>query len=673
MHTPETPAITKTPRQGGEEAAIIRSEPGADGLRERTGALMEEATDRTLDRSPNGAGDPRPPRPKQKAFKVHLFLAAATPNAGRKAAASPVRPLSKEASSTCTIKDHKDKGFPDLVSTHNSTTRVSLTNATVQPDDAKRTEEKAETAKRGREDSPGKDPKSPSTPTQANPRPTEPHSTTAPVKPTPPKRPTLSRGQPESSSPTPQGKAEAAVKQNKTSPAEPSATPVLARQEANATATPTQPPMLNKGGKVRNQNKTSTPKSKPSSKGTSGSKATAAPTKTPEVSTAPRFPYFEDGYCPPECACYGGVVQCSDKGADEVPYGIPYKARYVLLMNNRIHRLQADLFREYLSMDFLVLSNNRLTDGSIQGAFQGVRALKRLYLDRNLLESVPADLPGSLEELRLDNNQVRVMPEAAWVRCPGLLVLSLRNNSLGNASGGLPDGALSPLGRLRTLSLDGNRLTSVPLGLPLSVRQLYLRGNRIQRFRGGVFAGPSQLRILDLSGNRLTDKGLIRDSLLNAAHLESLNLEGNALGQVPRHLPPSLKTLNLEGNLISSVGRSAFRSLPGLEHLGLARNRIAKVAPGAFEPLASLHQLDLCHNALRQVPRRLPRGLHTAALTHNRIREVPRDAFCWEEGGAPRWLSGLVRVQLEHNLIVLGTVDTQAFRCLRGPQVVRFH
>uniref|UniRef100_A0AAV2ITK2 LRRNT domain-containing protein n=1 Tax=Knipowitschia caucasica TaxID=637954 RepID=A0AAV2ITK2_KNICA len=121
------------------------------------------------------------------------------------------------------------------------------------------------------------------------------------------------------------------------------------------------------------------------------------------------FPYFLDNYCPPECACYGRVVQCSDKGVDRVPYGIPYNSRYILLMNNHIDHIQLDFLSEYISMEFLALTNNRLTDGAIEGAFEGVPALKRLYLDSNQLQSVPIDLPMSLEELRLDNNQVELM------------------------------------------------------------------------------------------------------------------------------------------------------------------------------------------------------------------------------------------------------------------------
>ncbi|XP_071375293.1 podocan [Centroberyx affinis] len=423
------------------------------------------------------------------------------------------------------------------------------------------------------------------------------------------------------------------------------------------------------GKKIAEEGEEKSKKSKVK-KGKKGNK-TKRPSEEEEVAKPTYFPYFKDNYCPPECACYGRVVQCSDKGVDKVPYGIPYNARYILLMNNHINSIQLDLLSEYVSMEFLVLSNNRLTDGAIEGAFEGVPALKRLYLDRNLLESVPTDLPASLEELCLDNNRLSVMSEAAWARCPGLLVLSLSNNSLGNGSESLPSAVLAPLGNLRALNLDGNQLASVPLGLPLSIKELYLRGNLIQRFRGGAFNGTSELVVLDLSANRLTNKGLLRESLLNATHLESLNLEGNRLKQVPRHLPLSLKTLNLEGNLISSINKAIFLTLTNLEHLGLARNKIFRVAPGAFRALPVLHQLDLCHNALRQVPRQLPRALHSAALTHNKIQSVPRDAFCW--GDKTPSLSGLVRVQLEHNLIDLGNLDAQAFRCLRGFQVVHFY
>ncbi|GAA6076443.1 asporin [Tachysurus ichikawai] len=394
--------------------------------------------------------------------------------------------------------------------------------------------------------------------------------------------------------------------------------------------------------------------------------------KKDQLTPTPFFPYFEDHYCPPDCSCYGRVVQCSDKGLEKFPYGIPFNSRYILLMNNHIKSIPLDLLSEYLSMEFLVLSNNRLVDSSIEGAFEGIRALKRLYLDRNIFQSVPNDLPASLEELRLEGNEVKVMSEVTWFRCPGLLILSLSNNSLESISSSFPVGVLSPLTSLRILSLSHNLLTSVPLHLPLSLQELYLRGNLIQRFQPGVFNGKAQLQVLDLSANRLTNKGLGKGALTNAIYLESLNLEGNFLKQVPRYLPHSLKTLNLEGNSISSISKAMFLSLPHLEHLGLARNKISKVVPGAFRVLPLLHQLDLSHNMLHQVPRQLPAWLVYIALNHNKIQTIPRDAFCsFKKSEVAK--SRLVKVQLEYNLVDLGNLDSMAFSCLRGFQVVHFY
>ncbi|KAG9280176.1 extracellular matrix protein 2-like [Astyanax mexicanus] len=425
-----------------------------------------------------------------------------------------------------------------------------------------------------------------------------------------------------------------------------------------------------KQNKLLKKDKSAEKKKKPQKKGLEKVKKTKP--KKDEVTTAPYFPYFKDHYCPPHCACYGRVVQCSDKALDTFPYGIPYNSRYILLMNNNITNIPLDLLSEYLSLEFLVLSNNRLMDNSIEGAFEGVQALKRLYLEQNLIQSVPTDLPDSLEELRLDGNKVKVMSEMTWSCCPGLLILSLSNNSLGSGSSTISAGVLSPLVNLKTLSLSYNQLTSVPLNLPISLQELYLRGNLIQRFKGGSFLGRAALQVLDLSANRLTNKGLGKAAFVNATRLESLNLEGNFLKHVPRHLPRSLKTLNLEGNAVSSISKNVFLSLPHLEHLGLARNKISIVAPGAFLMLPLLHQLDLSHNSLRQVPRQLPTWLFSVALTYNKIQTVPRDAFCWARHGKTS-KSRLVRVQLENNLVDMESLDSLAFSCLRGFQVVHFY
>uniref|UniRef100_W5NHY5 Wu:fc23c09 n=2 Tax=Lepisosteus oculatus TaxID=7918 RepID=W5NHY5_LEPOC len=379
------------------------------------------------------------------------------------------------------------------------------------------------------------------------------------------------------------------------------------------------------------------------------------------------FPYFKDDYCPQECACYGRVVQCSDKGVDKIPYGIPYNARYMLLMNNKIDIIQLDLLNEYLSLEFLVLNNNRLTDSSIEGAFEGMEKLKRLYIEQNLLSSIPTDLPKTLEELRLNGNNISVMSEQVWFSCKNLHIVSLNNNSLSNES--IPDGVFGSLTNLRTLSINNNYLTDTPYKLPTNLKELYLKGNQIERILSQMFTDYSDLLYLDLSNNQLISKGIDENSFCYMAKLENLNLGGNLLNQIPKHFPSALKTLNLEGNRITSVNKDAFLKMKNLEQLGLSKNKIVKVAAGAFKRLSALHHLDISYNNLLEVPRQLPATLHSVALNNNKIHFIPRNSFC----GNKNFLSNLVLIHLEHNHIDMGNINTNAFRCIRGFQIVHFY
>uniref|UniRef100_A0A8C5GYA6 Uncharacterized protein n=1 Tax=Gouania willdenowi TaxID=441366 RepID=A0A8C5GYA6_GOUWI len=244
------------------------------------------------------------------------------------------------------------------------------------------------------------------------------------------------------------------------------------------------------------------------------------------------------------------VVECSDRGVYKVPHGIPNNSSFISLKNNFISSIRMDLLHHLTSLQFLILSNNWLTDNM-----------------------------------------------------------------------------LSPLFNLRTLNLSHNQLTSVPMGLPPSIIELYLKGNLIKQLHERTFIGMTKLEVLDFSGNKLTNDGL--GNSLNVTHLESLNLEANQLEQVPQTLPSSLKVLNLGSNLISSIKKVAFSNLKKLELLSVARNKVFEVAAGAFRALSFLHQLDFSHNTLQKVPRLLPRNVHSVSLSNNRIRSVPADAFCW--------------------------------------------
>uniref|UniRef100_A0A8C5GYI6 Uncharacterized protein n=1 Tax=Gouania willdenowi TaxID=441366 RepID=A0A8C5GYI6_GOUWI len=278
---------------------------------------------------------------------------------------------------------------------------------------------------------------------------------------------------------------------------------------------------------------------------------------------------------------------------------------------------------------------------------------------------VPHGIPNNSSFISLKNNFISSIRMDLLHH---LTSLHLSNNQLGHGSQSFPDGVLSPLFNLRTLNLSHNQLTSVPMGLPPSIIELYLKGNLIKQLHERTFIGMTKLEVLDFSGNKLTNDGL--GNSLNVTHLESLNLEANQLEQVPQTLPSSLKVLNLGSNLISSIKKVAFSNLKKLELLSVARNKVFEVAAGAFRALSFLHQLDFSHNTLQKVPRLLPRNVHSVSLSNNRIRSVPADAFCW--GNQTLTIGRRVHVELENNLIDSGTLDPKVFRCIHENLVVHF-
>ncbi|XP_067855418.1 wu:fc23c09 [Heptranchias perlo] len=378
------------------------------------------------------------------------------------------------------------------------------------------------------------------------------------------------------------------------------------------------------------------------------------------------FPYFEDYYCPPQCACYGRIVQCSDKGLDKIPYGIPFNTRNLFLMNNKIDVIPLDLLNEYMLLEFLVLNNNKLTDIGVEGTLEGMQKLTRLYMDQNNLSSIPTDLPSTLEELMLNSNNISMMSSQVWAKCKNLKTISLNNNRITDES--IPPGAFNPVQNLHVIKMNHNLLTAVPADFSTSLRELFLEGNQIRKLPDNVFTDSSALIYLNLHNNQLNNKGIGKKAFLHMSKLEYLDLGKNALTVIPKLLPRSLKKLILQANSITSVRKDAFQNMLKLEEIYLAHNQISLVAIGAFKGLAGLRHLDLSHNRLAQVPRQLPLTLQYLYLHSNQIDYIPRDALCghqWAE-------SHLILVRLEKNILDHRQADVHALQCLRGYQVIHF-
>jgi Leucine-rich repeat (LRR) protein len=143
----------------------------------------------------------------------------------------------------------------------------------------------------------------------------------------------------------------------------------------------------------------------------------------------------------------------------------------------------------------------------------------------------------------------------------------------------IDDDAFVGLDRLKVLVLSGNKISDI--------------GNN-----GGLFRNLSGLKILDLSFNRLIRINVGDfDGLANLSHLE---LDGNELERLDANVFSELRaleTLNLEKCQLTRLHANAFIGLTSLKELILKKCDLGpELDPLVFRNLHSLNKLDLSGN-----------------------------------------------------------------------------
>uniref|UniRef100_A0A8C5V6Z5 Decorin n=1 Tax=Microcebus murinus TaxID=30608 RepID=A0A8C5V6Z5_MICMU len=134
--------------------------------------------------------------------------------------------------------------------------------------------------------------------------------------------------------------------------------------------------------------------------------------------------------------------------------------------------------------------------------------------------------------------------------------LELGTNPL--KSSGIENGAFQGMKKLSYIRVADSNITSIPQGLPPSLTELHLDGNKISRVDAGSLKGLNNLAKLGLSFNSIStvDNG----SLANTPHLRELHLDNNKLTKVPGGLAEHkyIQVVYLHNNNISAVGTNDF-------------------------------------------------------------------------------------------------------------------
>ncbi|XP_066897234.1 extracellular matrix protein 2 isoform X12 [Kogia breviceps] len=376
---------------------------------------------------------------------------------------------------------------------------------------------------------------------------------------------------------------------------------------------------------------------------------------------------------------------CSDTGT---PRGIPPLPSGCSLSYKTISCISADLtqippltapeitslelideaFNGLPNLERLDLSKNNITSSGIgPKAFKLLENLMRLNMDGNNLVAIPSELPPTLEELKINENNLQVIDEESLSDLNQLVTLELERNSLSETN--VNSLAFKPLKSLSYLRLGRNKFRIIPQGLPASIEELYLENNQIEEITEISFNHTRKINVIVLRYNKIEENRIAPLAWINQENLESIDLSYNKLYHVPSYLPKSLLHLVLIGNQIERIPGFVFGHMePGLEYLYLSFNKLVDDGIdqvsfyGAYH---SLRELFLDHNELKSIPPGVQemKALHFLRLNNNKIRNILPEQICNSEEDGD---STLEHLHLENNYIKTREISSYAFSCIRS-------
>jgi Leucine-rich repeat (LRR) protein len=188
--------------------------------------------------------------------------------------------------------------------------------------------------------------------------------------------------------------------------------------------------------------------------------------------------------------------------------------------------------------------------------------------------------------------------------------------------------------QLQKLVISGNRITqlgalTIRNWMIVSLKELNLSNNAINRIDGKSFIGQSGLEKLDLSGNEITTFPL--ETFVYPPHLQWLSLANNSELQVPENTPllesDSLQVLHIEYCNIEKISVTNLEKLGKLKELYLSHNKIKTLSAesrGSLACLKNIRILDLSYNQLQKLPPEfvtLPK-LEKVVVMNNKLRSL---------------------------------------------------
>ncbi|NWU90842.1 LGR6 protein, partial [Upupa epops] len=316
-------------------------------------------------------------------------------------------------------------------------------------------------------------------------------------------------------------------------------------------------------------------------------------------------------------------------------------------------------FEGLLSLRHLWLDDNALTEIPVQ-ALNHLPALQAMTLALNQIWHIPDyafQNLSSLVVLHLHNNRIQSLGANGFDGLHSLETLDLNYNELLEFPG-----AIRTLGRLQELGFHNNNIKAIPekafVGNPL-LQTIHFYDNPIQFVGQSAFQYLPKLHTLSLNG--ATDIREFPD-LKGTNSLEVLTLTRAGIHLLPKGMCqqlPSLRVLDLSHNQIEDL--PSFHRCQRLEELGLQHNRIHEIRADTFVHLMALRSIDLSWNYIQFIHPEAFVTLHSLTkldLTDNRLVTLPLDG-----------LSGLTHLKLQGNPALSEPFTKESFPKMRVLEV----
>nr|QBF54106.1 toll-like receptor 7 [Mastacembelus armatus] len=260
-----------------------------------------------------------------------------------------------------------------------------------------------------------------------------------------------------------------------------------------------------------------------------------------------------------------------------IPKGLPSSLILLSLEVNHIYYISKANLSEIRNLQMLYLGQNcyfrnpcNVSYDIENGAFLQLNNLTLLSLKSNNLSFIPHQLPVSLKELYLYNNNIQEVTDEDFKNLTNLEILDISGNCPrcynapfpcnpcpNNSPLKISKTAFKMLAKLKTLRLHSNSLTSVP---------------------SEWFTNTTELRVLDLSSNFLAREIGVTTFPCYLGKLEELDLSFNyELQRYPQ-------TLRLS---------HSFSSLKALRVLRIKGFVFQQLMPESIEPLKPLNKLEV--------------------------------------------------------------------------------